>query len=186
MIQNKQLKLVSFFESVLGAVAATDAEVDITAVAVTSCLVFLPWMARNSCCLSAIDIADVVGFFLQAVLAVVNTVVSTAVALISKAIVFVLEAAVVDVVVAAAVVVVTHVRQKQCLWSRRKGEDYFPLSNFFVAAANLPSQFFFLPSPIIMSHSAAFKDMRVRLGNRDESFCRYFNSPNSIKVLDLF
>ena len=72
-------------------------------------------MARNSCCLSAIDIADVDGFFLQAVLAVVHTVVSTAVALISKAIVFVLEAAVVDVVVAAAVVVVTHVRQKQCL-----------------------------------------------------------------------
>ena len=36
-------------------------------------------MARNSCCLSAIDIADVVGFFLQAVLAVVHTVVSTAV-----------------------------------------------------------------------------------------------------------
>ena len=86
MIQNNQFKLVSFFESGLGAVAAetaivaaTVAEVDITAVAVTSCLVFLPWMARNSCCLSAIDIADVVGFFLQAVLAVVNTVVSTAV-----------------------------------------------------------------------------------------------------------
>ena len=114
---------------------------------------------------------------MQAVLAAVNAVVTTAVTLISKAIVFVFE---------AAVVAVAHVGQKQSLRSRRKGEDYFPLSNFFVAAANLPSQFFFLPSPIIMSHSAAFKDMRVRLGNRDESFCRYFNSPNSIKVLELF
>ena len=66
-------------------------------------------MARNSCCLSAIDIADVVGFFLQAVLAVVHTVVSTAVALISKAIVFVFQAA------AVAVVAVAHFGQKQSL-----------------------------------------------------------------------